>query len=485
MKVVICGAGPVGALAALYAARKGYEVEIYEMRGDVTAEDKEATRQLGKSINITMSDRGFEALEQSGDRGLVQDVVNGTIPVFAREVHGVSNLGHLTSTKIRYHVQDKPLRVVSRGGLRDILLNRILGMPNVKSYYNRKLVHADLDAKVAVFTDPRWKDAYAGQKHVCVAFDLLIGADGAHSAVRHNLTRYINMDISQRWLDLCWCEFLVSQTTEGRPKIALDTLHVWPQKDCMFLALPNPDGTFTCNLFAPAAIIRDLKRSGKGSAVVEFFCQKFPGIVPQLMTPNELLDQFCRTTPAELHDMRVSPISYKNRCILVGDAAHTMVPFYGQGMNTGLEDVRVLFQDYLSRIPDDHLSRGGLPDELPLFSEYSAQRQPDVAVMTALALENYAEMRLAQKSWAKSARRWLEETLQARFPGLGWSTLYSRVAFSCERFTEIQRKNEQQTFVLKALLISFIIFFFTLCAIMFSMVCRWEHLLPAPLPFSF
>lgn len=365
---------------------------------------------------------------------------------------------------------------MSRGGLRDILLNRILNMPNVKAHFNSKLVHADLDAKVAVFADSRLKDSYSGQSYKRVTFDLLIGADGAHSAVRHHLARYTNSDISQRWLDLCWCEFLVSQASDGKPRISLDTLHVWPNKDSMFLALPNPDGTFTCNLFAPNATFKFLKSNPKGNNVVDFFRTNFPGIVPNLMTPQELLDQFSLTTPSALHDMRVSPINYKNRCLLIGDAAHTMVPFYGQGMNTGLEDVRVLFQDYLSRIDGSALRMTGIPDNMPLFNEYSEQRQPDVAVMTTLALANYTEMRTSQKSWTKSTRRWLEEALQANYPELDWATLYSRVAFSCERFTEIQRKNNQQTLVLKSLSLILVLFLVLFVALLSMAVLRWQPL---------
>lgn len=151
--------------------------------------------------------------------------------------------------------------------------------------------------------------------------------------------------------------------------------------------------------------------------------------------------------------MRVSRINYKNRCILVGDAAHTMVPFYGQGLNTGLEDVRVLFQDHLSQIRDEtHLSKdGGLRDDVPLLGVYSDARQPDVEVMTSLALKNYNEMRTSRVSVWKNVRRSVEETLQAQCPGLGWCTLYARVAFSCQRFSSIQKDNDRQTIVLKVL----------------------------------
>jgi kynurenine 3-monooxygenase len=115
-----------------------------------------------------------------------------------------------------------------------------MGSPNVKVLYNRKLIQADLESKVAVFADAAIEGSYAEENYTRVEFDLLIGADGAHSAVRHQMAKYAQINLSQTWLDTWWCEFLICQSEDGKPKINLDTLHVWPQQDSMFLALPNP-----------------------------------------------------------------------------------------------------------------------------------------------------------------------------------------------------------------------------------------------------
>lgn len=337
-------------------------------------------------------------------------------------------------------------------------------MPNVTLYFNHKMTGANFDLKTAWFEQqihaPGADYAQNPTQHsnnktnqnrlveISVDFDLLIGADGAHSAVRYHLMKYAQVAYQQEYIDTLWCEFRIEPTEPG-PSFAISPnhLHIWPGRSFMFIAIPSIDKSFTCTLFASTSCFACL--SGSSATELEsFFAENFPGVCPELIPTKSLEAQFSKNPHLPLISIKCSPHHYKSSVVILGDAAHAMVPFYGQGMNAGLEDVRVLFEFFdKNGVYDRDLGGANHTQEqlrAKALDEYTKQRTPDAAAINDLALRNYEEMRSGVQSPLYRIRKWVEESVSLYFPGLGWKTQYSRVSFENERYSEVERAVQRQ-----------------------------------------
>lgn len=326
---------------------------------------------------------------------------------------------------------------MDRTGLNKILLDHLESMPQVKIFFNHKLVGVDFKKKIAWFERHTKSDPTRGTE-IELKFDFMIGADGAHSAVRYHLMKYVPMSYQQEYIDKLWCQFDVPPTPNGDFRLPPNYLHIWPQDESMFIALPNLDKTFTATLFLTRSGFEELDASGK---VVEYFNLKFPGVVPDLITKDELRKQYATNQHLPLITIKCSPYHFGSSGVIVGDAAHAMVPFYGQGMNAGMEDVRVLFE-FLDKYPDDRARA---------LREYSQQRTPDAQTINDLALRNYREMATDVKRPLYLLRKWIEESLDLYVPSAGWATQYSRVTFSNMRYSEVHQRAKQQAAILNGM----------------------------------
>ncbi|ERS98482.1 hypothetical protein HMPREF1624_05266 [Sporothrix schenckii ATCC 58251] len=477
-KTVVVGAGPVGSLAALYAAQRGHEVEVYELRNDLR-DPSTTPLNFTKSINLALSTRGITALEKSGNATLLEHVFDATIPMRGRMIHGKTPSGDLYEAAQDYDAHGRTIFAIDRAGLNGRLLDILEKLPNVKIFFNHKLTGADFRNRKAWFElqdgskdGPNKKTGRA--REIEIDFDFMIGADGAHSPVRYHLMKYVMMDYHQHYIDTLWCEFQIkakavdadTQDSEAdadaafraKFRISPNHLHIWPGKDFMFIAIPSDDGSFTCTLFMPAAEFAQLEAvpATDDQTLPAFFDQHFPGVT-QLIPPADLVASFRRNPHLPLISIKCKPQHFQASAVIVGDAAHAMVPFYGQGMNAGLEDVRVLFglldkyADTESNNPSgDNDTSGASTDarRALALAEYSALRVPDAFAINDLALHNYTEMRASVLSPTYRLRKFLEEQLSVHVPWLGWHTKYARVSFGNERYSEVVRRSEFQGRVL-------------------------------------
>lgn len=331
-------------------------------------------------------------------------------------------------------------------------------MPNVTLFFNHKLTGADFRTRKAWF-EVRDKVASANgrPREIEITFDLMIGADGAHSAVRYHMMKFSRMDYQQEYIDTLWCEFRINAREADAKvdpaklfRISPNHLHIWPGKEFMFIAIPSEDGSFTCTLFLPSKQFVELKNSP--SSLPSFFDRCFPGVTA-LISGQDLISSFNANPHLPLISLKCKPYHYDSSAVIVGDAAHAMVPFYGQGMNAGMEDVRIFFSilDKHAEMDESNSPLGESPaspepmlQRSQALAEYSAVRAADAYAINDLALQNYVEMRASVLSKRYRLRKFLEEFMSVNFPTLGWQTKYSRVSFGNERYSEIVQKSEHQ-----------------------------------------
>ncbi|KIX07101.1 uncharacterized protein Z518_05078 [Rhinocladiella mackenziei CBS 650.93] len=440
-KVIVVGAGPVGSLAALYASSRGANVEIYELRNDLR--NLETTPlNFTKSINLALSERGINALRSTGNKELLDGVLAQTIPMYGRMIHTRSPTGSLSQQSQAYDVHGRFQRSVDRGQLNHVLLDHLDSLPNVEFFFQHKMTGADFRKKKAWFEVMNQTSSDSNRPdEIEVHFDLLIGADGAHSATRHHMMKYARMDYHQEYIDCLWCEFTMPPTKSGDFAISPNHLHIWPAGSFMFIALPNLDKSFVCTLFGPVDLYTKLEE-GSDAELISTFDKYFPGVTTYI-EPSDLVAQFKRNPHLPLINIKCSPHHFSDSVVIVGDAANAMVPFYGQGMNAGLESVRVLFSklDESSNVAE-------------ALANYAGERTKDVHTIADLAIANYTEMRSSVTSPLYKMRKYIEEQLDKYVPSLGWATQYSRVSFSNMRYSDVIKKSKSQKRILTGLFLA-------------------------------
>jgi kynurenine 3-monooxygenase len=409
--IVVAGAGPAGALLSIYLARQGHDVVVYESRPDLRRTDIDA----GRSINLALATRGIVPLI---DVGVIAEVDAITIPMRGRMVHA---MGDPTPDLQPYGSKaHEVIHSVSRSDLNAILLDAAEATGNVRIEFETRIERVDLDDSLIVFDDGRTEP-----------FEVVYGADGAGSRVRKAIAAKQSCTFRTEWLDHSYKELTLPARADGTHRLDPHALHIWPRGEFMLIALANPEGDFTITLFAPTTTFDNLTIANEIDDFFESEFAEFTKLVP------DLAEQFLENPTGPLGTLRANGWSHGDKAVLVGDSAHAIVPFHGQGMNAAMESARAL---------DRHL-RVSPGDRAAAFLAYEDERKPDADAIADMALQNYVEMRAGVVDPDYLAKRTLALDLEQRHPD-HLSPRYNMVMFSTMPYSEAQRRAADQAAII-------------------------------------
>lgn len=402
-KIAVVGSGLVGTLLAIYLKKQGHTVHVFDRSPDIRTVEFS-----GRSINLVMSNRGWKTLE---DIGLEDEIKKIGIPVDKRGIH-LKDGSFITQF---YGKEGEAIFSLSRGVL------------------NRRMIDLAVNAGVEFFFEQRIWDITLSTATLHIGetergewtdlkYDKVFGADGAFSRIRHRMQRQSMFDYSQEFMKIGYKELHIPANEDGTHKIDKNSLHIWPRGNFMLMALANLDGSFTCTLFMPFEGENSFEQLKDETTLVNFFATYFPDTATVI---PDLVEDFFKNPTSYLVKMKCFPWSFDDTVALIGDSAHAIVPFYGQGMNAGFEDITIL-NEMINKYGDDWET---------IFKQYELSRKPNADAIAELAERNFAEMSTKTADANFLLQKKIEKWFSDKHPDK-WMPLYSRVTFSLQPYSE-------------------------------------------------
>lgn len=414
--IAIIGSGLVGSLLAIYLKRYGHQITVFDRRPDIRNVEFS-----GRSINLAMSNRGWNALKAVGIEEEIKEIA---IPLDKRAMHVIGKEQYFQ----KYGKDGEAIWSISRGVLNRRMID-LAEKNGVEFRFEEKVWDINLP-EAKVYTGESEKGEW-----IEYPFDLVFGCDGAFSRVRHKMQRRSRFDYSQDFIDVGYKELTIPANADGSHKLDKHSFHIWPRGKFMFIAMPNLDGSFTCTLFMPfeGDVSFDSLKTKKDA--VHFFNTYFPNVMDDI---ENLTGDFFKNPTSAMVTMKCYPWTYWDKVALVGNSAHAVVPFYGQGMNAGFEDIYVLDQ-IIQELGDDWQR---------IFEIYQERRKPNADAIAELSYRNFVEMSSKTADVNFLLQKKIEKHFAAKHPEK-WIPAYSRVTFSNRPYAEALAEGDAQEEIMK------------------------------------